>query len=881
MLSSLDHAQDPKSSHAAAAAVSGATRKKIASRAAVKIKAARDELNDLFAGFNELRRHGDALADALARSEGGYADVTKQLASVAGYAEETTRALRKSAKEKTDVSSELAETKAALDQANNHVKQLTQRVELEATNARELARWKVEAAEGRKHSAAFEAMRDANARHKEAVAKLTADNMVFLTRMRESETELKTLREETAGMRGEVEDKRGVWFDRARKDVERVVQNAMKRAEDAEAALEAATGASEQRVEEWTKTLEMTRTKLEETLKENDALAMKAAEAMNAESDAAAALRQSESELRDAVDRASESAHAAKAATDAMAAAREELGVLRMEHRRAREELQLAEGTVRDNAKELNKWRAVNEGVMRSKNEMEWRMLEMQAAFERAGLSFIPGEGAGSGSGSGSTPAPALSPLPPSLHRTPEPVVVAGGGGFKRERSNPELEAAMHLRRSVVDLGDDDDDDDDGRDEAISETVTPVGLTAPSGVERAAKTASKTGTAAPLIGKATTRGGYGAANKTPAVKSPKKSAAAAVAAAAEEEEEVVLEKAKEPEKAKPGRRGRGKNVAKVVPPPQQPSKKEKKAAAAKEAAPKKQKTSRDDGSESEEPHRPYQRLHDDEAEAAGSSPGPEFPPLAADDGDGGKKKKKKKKYSDDATSLSPPPPSGAAKGIKSSLARAAASAAASVGRAASNASSETNDDGDLFGGGGGGARSLPSAGSADAAAEARERAWMEATMERARQAAGGGFVKRVNAAKWGGADDDLDGHAVVDERVFLEAAARTTRRRAEEATATATATAAPAAARPASARSLASATSSEAAQSGFGWIGGHPGASAHTSVAALDGGDTSDEDRRALAEVRLLPVRPRSRGARRSLRTFLVATLHPRFPFNV
>jgi NADH:ubiquinone oxidoreductase subunit F (NADH-binding) len=34
-------------------------------------------------------------------------------------------------------------------------------------------------------------------------------------------------------------------------------------------------------------------------------------------------------------------------------------------------------------------------------------------------------------------------------------------------------------------------------------------------------------------------------------------------------------------------------------------------------------------------------------------------------------------------------------------------------------------------------------------------------------------------------------------------------------------------------------------------------------------------------EVRLLPVRPRSRGARRSLRTFPVVTLHPRFPFNV
>ena len=37
----------------------------------------------------------------------------------------------------------------------------------------------------------------------------------------------------------------------------------------------------------------------------------------------------------------------------------------------------------------------------------------------------------------------------------------------------------------------------------------------------------------------------------------------------------------------------------------------------------------------------------------------------------------------------------------------------------------------------------------------------------------------------------------------------------------------------------------------------------------------------AKAKVRLLPIRPRSRGARRSLRTFPVVTLHPRFPLNV
>jgi hypothetical protein len=46
----------------------------------------------------------------------------------------------------------------------------------------------------------------------------------------------------------------------------------------------------------------------------------------------------------------------------------------------------------------------------------------------------------------------------------------------------------------------------------------------------------------------------------------------------------------------------------------------------------------------------------------------------------------------------------------------------------------------------------------------------------------------------------------------------------------------------------------------------------------------ADADRVASAaqeEVRLLPIRPRSRGERRSLRTFPVVTLHPRFPFNV
>jgi hypothetical protein len=52
------------------------------------------------------------------------------------------------------------------------------------------------------------------------------------------------------------------------------------------------------------------------------------------------------------------------------------------------------------------------------------------------------------------------------------------------------------------------------------------------------------------------------------------------------------------------------------------------------------------------------------------------------------------------------------------------------------------------------------------------------------------------------------------------------------------------------------------------------------NIVSLRGKDGGWFPTDALA-VRLLPIRPRSRGARRSLRTFPVVSLHPRFPFNV
>ena len=119
-------------------------------------------------------------------------------------------------------------------------------------------------------------------------------------------------------MRGEIEDSRGTWFDRARKDVERVVQRAMRRAEEADAALEAEIQAGEQRAEEWGAEL----AKMNAVLAQNEALAKTTEAATTALDDAVDARRRLEALLDESKQREFDALVAQKAATEAMAAAR-------------------------------------------------------------------------------------------------------------------------------------------------------------------------------------------------------------------------------------------------------------------------------------------------------------------------------------------------------------------------------------------------------------------------------------------------------------------------------------------------------------------------------------------------------------------------------
>lgn len=89
---------------------------------------------------------------------------------------------------------------------------------------------------------------------KQAVARLTADNLVFLTRAREAEAALGAARMQAADLRAALDEHRGPWFEEVAVGVEERVRAAMGRADALErelAAVREAAAAMEQVRQTW------------------------------------------------------------------------------------------------------------------------------------------------------------------------------------------------------------------------------------------------------------------------------------------------------------------------------------------------------------------------------------------------------------------------------------------------------------------------------------------------------------------------------------------------------------------------------------------------------------------------------------------------------
>jgi hypothetical protein len=183
-----------------AANVSNATRKKRVTRAASKIRMARNELRGLQSAFDELRDFATATQAALFRAR----RTENDLRSTAGYAEETTARLKRTSQAHKQAQMTAKQLGEALDAANAHIADLSAKLRSAEAQASEV--FEARAIRERALTALerVDKAESANVRHKEAVAKLTADNMVFLMRLKESETELRDARAEADSMRLEL-----------------------------------------------------------------------------------------------------------------------------------------------------------------------------------------------------------------------------------------------------------------------------------------------------------------------------------------------------------------------------------------------------------------------------------------------------------------------------------------------------------------------------------------------------------------------------------------------------------------------------------------------------------------------------------------------------
>ena len=188
-------------------------------------------------------------------------------------------------------------------------------------------------------------------------------------------------------MRIELEAKRGAWFDRARKDVERVVQRAIKRAEEADAALEAEFGRQEQKAEEYAKEL----AKIDDVRAENELLAMAAAKAQKAAEQALMEKVKIHEELNGGRRRSSTPRRPPRRPPQPPPRRTNTPASFEKSSPRPRRSSRgcgvrdAARAEAEAKTRALANQQAVNAGVMRMKNAMEWRVLEMQAALEKAG----------------------------------------------------------------------------------------------------------------------------------------------------------------------------------------------------------------------------------------------------------------------------------------------------------------------------------------------------------------------------------------------------------------------------------------------------------------------------------------------------------------
>ncbi|KAL2651025.1 hypothetical protein R1flu_019153 [Riccia fluitans] len=107
-------------------------------------------------------------------------------------------------------------------------------------------------------------------RYKEVIAKVTADNMVFLMKLKQSEAALTATQSRVQDLQREVEMTRGQWLEEASAEVQGIILDSLRKAEDCESKLRELEAQRDVHVDEWEAKLKTANEKLDKVMASRD-----------------------------------------------------------------------------------------------------------------------------------------------------------------------------------------------------------------------------------------------------------------------------------------------------------------------------------------------------------------------------------------------------------------------------------------------------------------------------------------------------------------------------------------------------------------------------------------------------------------------------------
>jgi len=404
--------------------VSRVTRERLVRRAAHRAAAARGQLAALLAGCEILSGHEEGVQARLIDLEGARHRLLRQVTAA-------NEKLREQAELNRRLTRELADRDAALDGRGGELEAARGRAREEALRAAALEARAGEAEEQAEElRAAMVALREENAelraeagaaldrrdvadaalsgaervaakaqeqvgKHQAGIARLTAENLAFITQAKDLRQEL----EEARRQRDESRLQDGPWFDRVKADVAAQVEEHMRRAEAAEAELKCLAGQYERRAESREVELGAAHAELAGLRGEAEGLRGELETAKLREQQHQLQLLSAEGARQDLDARVAELEEDGRALLTSARIAQGEIAereIALQGHQRAaaaegaraqaaEEALAGCEGRLAAAERALRVQRDVNAEVMRLKQEMEWRLVEAKVSAERDG----------------------------------------------------------------------------------------------------------------------------------------------------------------------------------------------------------------------------------------------------------------------------------------------------------------------------------------------------------------------------------------------------------------------------------------------------------------------------------------------------------------